>query len=124
MSNALLFKNYTAAVAIAPYRICKFSALDTVTLATAATDSLIGVNADVAPAIGERCDVVRQGIAFVEAGAAIAQGAPVTSDATGRAVTAAPGAGVNNRIIGFADEAAAAAGDVIRVIVELGIMQG
>jgi len=124
MSNALLFKNYTAAMAIPAYRICKFSALDTVTLGTAATDSLIGVNADVAPAIGERCDLVRQGIAFIEAGAAIAQGAPVTSDATGRAVTAAPGAGVNNRLIGFADEAASAAGDVIRVLVELGVMQG
>jgi hypothetical protein len=124
MSNALLFKNYTAAMAIPAYRILKFSALDTVTLATAATDSLMGVNSDVAPAIGERCDAVRQGIAFVEAGAAIAQGAPITSDATGRGVTAAPAAGVNNRIIGFADEAAAAAGDVIRVLVELGVMQG
>lgn len=124
MSNAILFKNYTAAMAIPAYRICKFSATDTVTLATAATDSLMGVNADVAPATGERCDLVRQGIAFIEAGAAIAQGAPVTSDATGRAVTAAPGAGTNNRIVGFADEAASAAGDVIRVLIELGVMQG
>jgi hypothetical protein len=124
MSNALLFKNYTAAMAIPPYRMVKFSALDTVTLATAATDSIIGANADVAPAINERCDVVRQGIAFVEAGAAIAIGALVTADATGRAVTAAPGVGVNNRIFGIADEAATAAGDVIRVMVELGSMQG
>ena len=124
MSNAILFKNYTAAMAIPAYRICKFSALDTVTLATAATDKAMGVNSDVAPAIGERCDMVRQGIAYVEAGAAVAQGDPVTSDATGRGVTAAPGAGVNNRIIGFADEAATAAGDVIRVLIELGVMQG
>lgn len=124
MSNAILLKNYTAAMAIPAYRICKFSALDTVTLATAAADKSMGVNNDVAPAIGERCDVVRQGIAYVEAGAAIAQGDPVTSDATGRGVTAAPGAGVNNRIVGFADEAASAAGDVIRVLVELGVMQG
>ena len=124
MSNPILLKNYTAAMAIPAYRIVKFSAADTVTLATAATDSLIGVNNDLAPAINERCDVVRQGIAYIEAGAAIAQGAAITSDATGRGVTAAPAAGVNNRIVGFADEAASAAGDVIRVLVELGVMQG
>jgi hypothetical protein len=124
MSNALLFKNFTAAAAIAAYRIVKFSALDTVTPATAATDFMVGVNADVAPAAGERCDTVLIGIAFVEAGAAIAQGSMVTSDAVGRGVTAAPAAGVNNRVIGEALEAASAAGDVIRVLLAPGLVQG
>lgn len=124
MSNALLLKNYTAAMAIPAFRIVKFSALDTVTLATAAADSLIGVNAEIAPATGERCDVVRQGIAYIEAGAAIAAGAPITADSTGRGITAAPAAGVNNRIVGFADEAASAAGDCVRVLLSQGVMQG
>lgn len=124
MSNPLLLKNFTAGAAINAYRICKFSAAETVTLAAAATDSLIGVNNDVAPVLGERCDVVMLGIAFVEAGAAIALGAMVTSDAVGRAVTAAPAAGVNNRVIGLALEAASASGDIIRVLLEPGVIQG
>lgn len=124
MSNPTLYKSYIAAMAIPAFRICKFSALDTVTLATAATDASMGINGEVAPATGERADVVRSGIAYVEAGAAVAQGAPVTSDSTGRGVAAAPAAGVNNRVIGYADEAASAAGDVIRVLIAPGVMQG
>lgn len=124
MSNVLLFKNFTAAAAIAAFRIVKLSAVDTVVPAAAATDGLIGVNADVAPALGERCDVALQGIAFVEAGAAVALGAMVTSDAVGRGVTAAPVAGANVRVIGIALEPAVAAGDVIRVLLEAGVMQG
>jgi len=124
MSNLILVKNCTAGAAINAYRIVKLSAADTVVLAAAATDLLVGVNTDVAPALGERCDVALMGIAFVEAGAAIALGAFVTADAVGRGVTAAPGAGVNNRVIGFALEAATAAGDVIRVALEAGVMQG
>lgn len=124
MSNVLLFKNVTAGAAINAYRIVKLSAADTVILAAAASDSLVGVNADIAPALGERCDVALMGIAFVEAGAAVAIGAMVTSDAVGRGVTAAPAAGSNVRVIGYALEAASAAGDVIRVLLEAGVMQG
>jgi Uncharacterized conserved protein (DUF2190) len=124
MSNPILLKNFTAGAAINAYRIVKISATDTVVLAAAATDSLIGVNADIAPALNERCDVVLMGIAFVEAGAAVAAGAMVTADALGRGVVAAPAAGSNVRVIGFALEAATAAGDVIRVALEAGVMQG
>jgi hypothetical protein len=122
--NPLLQKNYTAAAAIPAFRIVKFTAAGVVGLATSATDASIGVMNEVSPLAGERCDVVRTGIAYVEAGAAIALGAPVTSDATGRGVTAAPAAGVNNRIIGIAEEIASAAGDVIGVLLEPGYMQG
>ena len=124
MSNFLQQKNMTAGAAINVYRIVKFSAAETVVLAAAATDSLLGVNADTAPALNERCDIALSGIAFVEAGAAVALGAPVTTDTVGRGITAVPAAGVNNRIIGFALEAAAAAGDVIRVLLQPGVMQG
>lgn len=127
MANPLLAQNYIADAAIGNNRLVKFGTADrNVAVCTAATDSIIGVvneiNAGIA--LGERVDVVRMGIAWVEAGAAIVRGAPLTSDAVGRAVTAAPGVGVNNRIIGFADEAASAAGDVIRFAIEPGVMQG
>lgn len=67
--------------------------------------------ADAAADIGEQAPVNTHGILLVEAGAAIAQGAEVESDAAGKAITKA--AGVSN---GFALDAAAAAGDVIRIV--------
>lgn len=124
MSNNTLIKSLTAAAAIAPFRIVKFSAAETVIQATAATDSLMGVSNEVGAASGERQDVVLAELAYVEASAAIALGAPITSDAVGRAVTAAPAAGVNNRIIGYAWDAAAATGDIIRVLLAAGSIQG
>ncbi len=59
---------------------------------------------------GEQAPVAALGILIVEAGAAIAAGAEVESNATGQAITKATG--VSN---GFALDAATAAGDVIRV---------
>jgi len=127
MANPLLAVNFVADAAISNNRLVKFGSGDrNVTPATAATDSIIGVVNEMPPGIaaGERVDVVRVGIAWVEAGAAITRGALITSDAVGRAVTAAPAAGVNNRIIGIADESASAAGDVIRFVIEPGSVQG
>ena len=125
MANPLLTTQFVADAAIPINRIVKHGAGDrNATPATAATDFLIGVVNETPIALGERCDVVRVGIAWVEAGAVIPRGSPLTADAVGRAVVAAPAAGVNNRIIGFADEAAAAIGDVIRFIIEPGLIQG
>lgn len=125
MSNVLLRKNFQAAAAIAAYTLVKHSgADDQVVAAAAATDNIIGATEDVAPASGERTDVALVGIAYVTAGAAITRGALLTSDASGRVVTAAPAAGANNRIVGTAMEAATAAGDVIRVLLNPGSFQG
>ena len=124
MSNHILIKSFTAGAAINAFRIVKFSAAETVVLAAAATDNLLGVCGDVSPAAGERCDTVLTGITMVEAGAAIAIGSFVTSDAVGRCVLAAPAAGVNNRVVGVNLDAASAAGDVVRVLLEPGVMQG
>jgi hypothetical protein len=125
MANPLLAVNYVADAAIPINRLVKFGTGDrNVTLAAAATDFIIGPVNETPIAIGERVDVVRMGIAWVEAGAAIPRGSPITSDAVGRAVVAAPAVGVNNRVIGFADESASAAGDVIRFMIEPGLMQG
>jgi hypothetical protein len=124
VSNPLLLKGFTAGGAISPYRIVRFSAAETVIQAAAATEAMFGVNTDLTIVSGERVEVMTHGIAWVEAGAAITIGAPVTADSLGRGVTAAPAAGVNNRIIGLALDAAVAAGDQIRVLLSPGLMQG
>lgn len=124
MANTLLNKNYTAGAAIAAYRIVKPGASDGEVLqAAAATDSLMGVCESVGPASGERCDIVKSGIADVEFGGAVTRGGPVTADANGKAVAAAPAAGANVRIIGYA-EVSAVAGDISPVLIAPGVMQG
>ena len=60
---------------------------------------------------GEQASVATHGEILVEAGAAIAAGAEVESDASGRAVTKITGVA-----FGVARDAAAAAGDIIRVL--------
>jgi hypothetical protein len=117
-------KGFTAGGAISPYRLVRFSAADTVVQAAAATESMLGVNTDLTIVSGERVEVLVQGIAWLEAGAAIALGGLVTADSLGRGVTAAPAAGVNNRHVGIALDAAVAAGDQIRVLLSPGSVQG
>lgn len=125
MSNILLVTNHVAEGAIAVNRIVKFGGTDRGILqASAATDFMIGTCMESGAASGERQDVFRAGIGWVEAGAAVPRGSPITSDATGRAIVAVPAAGANVRILGFADESALAAGDVIRFAIEPGLMQG
>lgn len=60
---------------------------------------------------GEQASVATHGEILVEAGAAVAAGAEVESDASGRAVTKTTGVA-----FGVARDAAAAAGDIIRVL--------
>lgn len=124
MTNPMLSKNYKAEAAVTKRRIVKMGTADgSVLLGAAATDLIFGVSADIDAAINERCDVHVAGVAEVEFGGTVARGGPVTSDATGRAVAAAPAAGVNNRIIGFA-LVSAVVGDVAPVLLSQGLMQG
>lgn len=124
MSNVTLNRNYTAGAAISPYRIVKPGANDGEVLpAAAATDSLMGVCESVGPALGERCDVVKIGIADVEYGGAVTRGQPLTADASGRAIAAAPAAGANVRVIGFA-EVSGVLGDIGSVLLSPCVMQG
>ena len=60
---------------------------------------------------GEQASIATHGEILVEAGAAIAAGAEVESDANGRAVTKTTGVG-----FGVARDAAGAAGEIIRVL--------
>lgn len=120
-----LTKPYTAGAAVAKNRIVKFGAGDGVVVQSAAAgDQHIGVSTDVASASGERCDVFMAGnIAEVLFGGTIARGQPVTADATGSAVAAAPGAGANAYCVGFA-EVSGIAGDIGTVIIQPFVIQG
>jgi hypothetical protein len=101
--NPGLTKTFTADTAIAAYRIVKHGSGDTaVVQAVAVSDSLLGVTGQVLGEVGKRVDVVMSDTAEVEYGGAITRGDWLTSDANGKAVTAAPAAGVNNNVIGRA----------------------
>ena len=103
MSNIIMAKNAKAEAAVPAFTIVKYGAADAQVLPAAlATDKLIGVTTDIAALINERCDVITNGRAEVLYGGAVTRGDQLTADASGRAVTAAPVAGVNNRIIGVA----------------------
>lgn len=104
MNNPLLVKNFLSGAAIEKYRIVKFGADDDHIVKSAAVgDAHMGVSIEVeASAAEQRIDAVLSGVAEVQYGAAVTRGDMLTSDANGKAVVAAPGAGVNNNIIGQA----------------------
>lgn len=123
-STIMLRKAAKCGTAIGAYLIVKPGADDaTVVLATASTDALMGTNDELGRAIGENADIVKVGIAPVRFGGVVTRGDPLTSDANGRAITAAPAAGVNARIIGFA-EVSAVADDIGPYLVSPGRIQG
>lgn len=106
------------AAAVTGGKIVKLTANENeVNLATAATDQPIGVTTEDQATIGEGVEIMIEGETWVTAGAAVAIGARITADASGRGVTAAPAAGTNNGIIGIALSAAAGANNEFRVLV-------
>jgi hypothetical protein len=117
--NHLLDKGYDAAAVITKFRAVKFSAEETVTPVTAATDVPVGIaQFDVSAAElakGKGVLVRGYGASEMEASAAIAVGALVAMTTNGRAVTAV----ATNRVIGVCEEAAANAGERIRVKLSL-----
>lgn len=119
MSWNTALRNYIATAAIGAYLIVKHSATDgEVTQASAATDALLGVTEGIAPAIGERVDIVKSGLADVTYGGTVAKGDPLTTDAAGKAIKATV---AGSRLIGFA-EIAGVAGDVGLVHISLGTL--
>lgn len=122
--NILLVKNFKAEAAIGANLIVKHGAADdTVVQSAAVGDKHIGVCDYVAPAINERVDIITHGIADVKLGGAVTRGDLVTSDAAGKGVAAAPGAGVNNRHVGVA-LASGVANDIVPVLLSQGSVQG
>jgi Uncharacterized conserved protein (DUF2190) len=108
--NFVLAKGYDAGSAITKKRFVKFSADQTVVQCTVLGETACGVALfDVAAAEitkGKGASVLTEGRAIVEAAAAIAIGAKVTTNASGQAITAATG----NNVLGICDEPASGAG--------------
>lgn len=101
----LLAVTIAAAAALSRFRFVDFSGN-----VASAGERVLGVpSTDFST--GEQASVATHGEILVEAGAAIAAGAEVESDASGRAVTKTTGVA-----FGVARDAAAAAGDIIRVL--------
>lgn len=101
--NPTLTKTITAGGAITRRRIVKFGSSDaTMVQASAATDALIGVAAELDIASGQRGDVHIAGLVEVEYGGSVTRGAYLTSDADGKAVAAELSAGSVVRILGQA----------------------
>jgi hypothetical protein len=118
--SELLLKGFTAAAPVAKHRIVKFSANDRqVVQAAAASDASIGISAELNAATGETVDIARVGITLVEFGGTVARGAPITANADGKAVAAAPAAGTQARVIGYAEQSAVA-GDIAYVLIAPG----
>jgi hypothetical protein len=122
MRNEGLQKTLIAGAAIRKNRVVKFSGTTAVTAieSTAAADFHIGVADNLgAEGVGDRFDVIVDGIALVLYGGSVTQGALLTSDNEGRAVVAAPAAGATVRIIGVAMEGGAS-GDIGSVLLRHG----
>lgn len=123
--NPGLFKTFAASGPVAPYTIVALdgSASGAVAAANDASDRLVGVTQQLGADIGERLDVCLGGLPEVRFGAAVSAGAPLTADAAGLAVEAAPAAGVQARIIGFA-LMDAVAGDIVPFQFAPGVITG
>ena len=123
--NPGLTKNRLTGGAIGERRFVKpHSTAGQIVQASAATDLIIGVCAQPGGAAsGARCDFHISGLVEVDAGGTISEGALVTADSNGKAVAAGPSAGANARVAGVAYDAAAD-GDIIRVLLAPGSIQG
>jgi Uncharacterized conserved protein (DUF2190) len=125
MARPGLTFSYTAEMALPARRFVKHGAADgRVTLATDGAVPILGAAEQIPTKIGFTVDVIHTECAVIEAGAAVARSSVVSSDATGRAIVAAPAAGVNMWAAGVALEAATAAGDLIRILLAPQRIQG
>lgn len=117
---------YEAAAEIDGYVIVTYAAPaagKTVTTATNGTAPLVGVSDAMGAPIGGMCDVHRAGLVSVRLGGAVSAGDPITADANGRGIEAAPASGDSVFIVGFADEPGVA-DDIIDVFCAPGTITG
>lgn len=103
MNDLGLIKNFTANGTINKRRITAFGAAEGEAVQASADTAYLGVSGIRGAAqAGSRIDVYMDGFCDVEFGGAVAYGDPLTSDADGKAIAAAPGAGVTMNILGRA----------------------
>lgn len=116
---------YEAAAEIDGNLIVTFAApttAKTVTTAASATVPLVGVSDAMGADAGGMCDVHRGGLVSVKLGGAVSAGDPITANADGEGIEAAPATGASMNIIGFADEPGVA-GDIIDVFLAPGTIR-
>ncbi|SRR6266540_325827 len=107
--------SFKQADSIAAYRIVRITSSQTVALASATTDVLIGVTQDNANNSNQKVPVAIAGIAKVYMNDTCAAGGPVTTDASGRGIPAVVNtAGVY--IIGHTLHAVSATGTLAEVL--------
>lgn len=95
---------FRAGGAITKRRILTDGASDGAAIqATGATARLLGVSTDIDTDSGDVVDAIRIGLANVEYGGTVARGAPLTADASGRAIAVTLPIAANTYIIGFAE---------------------
>lgn len=113
----------TAAIATA-FTIAKFGAdSDTLSVATAVTEGLVGVFQHTTAAADDEVRVMLTGITDVKLGGTVTRGGLATTDSAAKAVAAAPAAGVNNSIIGtFLDSGVN--GDIVPLFLNPSQIQG
>lgn len=106
----------TAAITVA-YTIGKFGADDnTVSLATATTDKLLGIFQHVTTAANEEVRVMLSGISNLVIGDAVTRGDLITADSAGKGVLAVGHTHTENTAGTYAQNAKTAAADAVRVI--------
>ena len=121
-----IIRTYTCETAIPNRRQVKPGSVDgKVALATSSTDLIIGVSdCPGDAAIGDRIDIVLFGETEVDVGGTVGFGAYITADANGKAIAAAPAAGVNARTGGLLHQGAAVSGDIAKAFVNPNRIQG
>lgn len=101
-----------------PYRIVHVTGADIVTRSTDADGAgqfpLGALTDEVGAASGDAVTVQLSGIAKIEAGAAVAAGASITTDSSGRGIATTT---VGDFCIGIATQAAGGAGEIIPVAI-------
>ena len=123
MSRVLTI-NRAASAAIAYGRVVRLTADTTVAQSAAATDAHFGVCAQPGGALAnQRCDIVISGTPEAEYGGTVTRGDLLTSDASGRVITATAAVGANIRIIGMAT-VSGGVGDIVEILVSQGSFQG
>lgn len=117
---------FEAGATVNNFRLVKFGAGDRIVVqADAATDSIIGI-ADTAAtscALGEKLDVVLEGVFPVTYGGTVTRGQLLTANSSGQAIAAAPAAGSNVSVIGRA-MVSGVSGDLGSVLINPGSLQG
>jgi len=113
MQNDILVKSFTAEGAIPGNHIVTLgTGANSVTAASAVSETLVGVSHNLDCDAGDMADVVMAGTPNVKAGADITKGSYVTTDSNGQAVAVSQ---ATDRTIGIALDGASA-GDLIPVL--------